>query len=219
MMFYREFATQEEIDKEYDVENSAPDFQRYAEFNINESKKARDELECLLDVPFGPAVEEIFDIFPAQDPDAPILVFIHGGYWRANSSKEFSWVGGGPVALGFTGVITNYSLCPKVTLPEITRQSRAAIAWVQRSSKTFSGSRRRIYGAGHSAGAQDREKSRGVDRSGSGATGRPAMSARMTINSTITGWLRLHHSASAWATASAMLSQMAGRYGRNGTTR
>src|ERR1700719_4748145 len=149
MMLYRQFATQEEVDKEYDVEKSVPDFQRYAEFNINESKKARDELECLLDVPFGPTVEETLDIFPAQDPDAPILVFIHGGYWRSNSSKEFSWVARGPVTLGFTVVITNYALCPKVTLPEITRQSRAGIAWVRRSSRTFSGSRRRIYVAGH----------------------------------------------------------------------
>src|SRR3984957_1599420 len=115
MMLYRQFATQEEIDKEYDVEKSVSDFQRYAEFNINESKKARDELECLLDVPFGSTVEETLDIFPAQDPDAPILVFIHGGYWRSNSSKEFSWVARGPVALGFTVVITNYALCPKIT--------------------------------------------------------------------------------------------------------
>ena len=67
-MLYRQFATQEEIDKEYDVEKSVPDIQRYAEFNMNESKKARNELECRLDVPFGPTVEETFDIFPAQDP-------------------------------------------------------------------------------------------------------------------------------------------------------
>src|SRR6202140_733586 len=152
MMLYRQFATQKEIDKEYNVEKSAAAFQRYADFYINESKKARDEPECLLDVPFGPTVEETLDIFPAQDPDAPILVFIHGGYWRSNSSKEFGWVARGPVALGFTVVLFNYALCPKVTLPEITRQSRAAIAWVRRSSKTFSGSRRRIYVAGHSAG-------------------------------------------------------------------
>src|ERR1700686_5495434 len=110
MMLYRQFARQEEIDKEYAVDKSVPDFQRYAEFKINESKKARDEPECLLDVPFGPTVEETLDIFPAQDPDAPILVFIHGGYWRANSSKEFSWVARGAVALGFTVVITNYAL-------------------------------------------------------------------------------------------------------------
>jgi arylformamidase len=87
----------------------------------------------LLDVSFGSTIEETLDIFPAQDPDAPILVFIHGGYWRSNSSKEFSWVALGPVALGFTVVITNYALCPKVTLPEITRQSRAAIAWVEQN--------------------------------------------------------------------------------------
>src|SRR4029077_5420283 len=124
---------------------SVPDFQRYAEFNINESKKARDELKCLPEEPIGSTVEERLDIIPDENPDAPILVFFHGGYWRSNSSKEFSWVARGPVALGFTMVITNYALCPKVTLPEITRQSQAAIAWVQRSSKTFSGSRRRIY--------------------------------------------------------------------------
>ena len=80
MILYRQFATQEEIDKEYDVENSAPDFQRHAEFNINESKKARDELECLLDVPFGPTVKETFDIFPARLPDrAPPLFVSVGG--------------------------------------------------------------------------------------------------------------------------------------------
>jgi arylformamidase len=144
MMLYRQFATEEEIDKEYDVEKSVPDPQRYAEFNINESKKARDELECLLDVPFGPTVEETLDIFPAQNPDAPILVFIHGGYWRSNSSKGFSWVARGPVALGFTVVITNYALCPKVTLPEITRQSRAAIASVHVRAK-----RSAVVGAGY----------------------------------------------------------------------
>jgi arylformamidase len=152
MTLYRQFASQKEIDKEYDVEKSAPDFQRYAEYYINESKKARDELECILDVPFGPTIEETLDIFPAQDPDAPILVFIHGGYWLSLSSKEFSLVARGPVALGFTVVITNYALCPKVTLPEITRQSRAAIAWIRRSSQAFNGSRCRLYVAGHSAG-------------------------------------------------------------------
>jgi arylformamidase len=152
MMLYRQFATQEEIDKEYDVEKSVPDFRPYAEFFIKESAKAREELNCALDVPFGPTVEETVDIFPSRDPDAPILVFIHGGYWRILSSKEFSLVARGPVALGFTVIVTNYTLCPKVTLPEITRQSRAVIAWIRHSNKAFNGDRHRVYVAGHSAG-------------------------------------------------------------------
>src|SRR5258708_18677215 len=127
MMLYRQFATQKEIDKEYNVEKSAADFQRHADFYVNESKKARDELECLLDVRFGPTVEETLDIFPAADPHAPILVFIHGGYWRRLGSKEFSFVARGPVAQGISVVFTNYALCPTVRVPPITPPSPAAI--------------------------------------------------------------------------------------------
>lgn len=151
-MLYGQFATQEAIDDQYNVERWVEDPKPYFEFFVGESAKARDDLDCMLDVPFGPTVEETVDIFPAQDPNAPILLFIHGGYWRRLSSKEFSLVARGPVARGITVVVTNYALCPKVTIPEITRQSRAALSWVRRSELTFAGSRDRIYVSGHSAG-------------------------------------------------------------------
>ena len=153
-MLYRNFATQQEIDDQYDVERSVDDPKPYFELFVGDSAKARSELECLLDVPFGPTVEETVDIFPARDADAPILVFIHGGYWRRLSSKEFSLVARGLVAHGITVAITNYALCPKVTLSEITRQSRAAVAWLARADYSFAGSRERIFVSGHSAGGQ-----------------------------------------------------------------
>ena len=152
MNLYREFSTQEEIDKNYNVELSVPDFGIYRDLYINESARARAELNCHLDVQFGPTLEETVDIFPAADPNAPILVFVHGGYWRVLSSKEFSLVAHGPVAAGYTVVVTNYSLCPKVTISEITRQSRAALAWLYRTDMGFSGNREQIYVSGHSAG-------------------------------------------------------------------
>ena len=151
-MLYRQFATQDEIDDQYNVERSVADPKPYFEFFVGESAKARDDLDCMLDVPFGPTLEETVDIFPAKDPDAPILLFIHGGYWRRLSSKEFSLVARGPVARGITVIVTNYALCPKVTIPEITRQSRAALSWVRRTDLAFNGSRDRIYVSGHSAG-------------------------------------------------------------------
>ena len=149
---YREFQSQEEIDQAYNVELSVPDFSIYADLYINESARARAELDCLLDVPFGPTVDEHLDIFPAADPNAPILVFIHGGYWRILSSKEFSLVAHAPVAAGYTVVVTNYALCPKVSISEITRQSRAAVAWLRRTDLQFNGDREQIYVCGHSAG-------------------------------------------------------------------
>ena len=49
-------------------------------------------------------------------------------------------------------VVTNYSLCPKVSISEITRQSRAAVAWLHQTELEFNGDREQIYVCGHSAG-------------------------------------------------------------------
>jgi arylformamidase len=78
-------------------------------------------------------------------------VFIHGGYWYRFSSKEFSFVAGGPVSAGVTTILTDYALCPAVTLEEIVRQSRAAVAWVYANAEGL-GDRERIFVSGHSAG-------------------------------------------------------------------
>ncbi len=151
-MLYRNFATSEQIDAEYDMSLVIGDPSEYFAFYMNESAAARERLAGELDVPFGPTIEETLDIFPAANPAAPIVVFIHGGYWRRLSAKEFSYVANGLVARGITTVVTNYALCPKVSLPEITRQARAAIAWLRTTGHAYNGDRDRIYVAGHSAG-------------------------------------------------------------------
>lgn len=163
MKLYRDFETQEAIDAEYDVEQSVPDFMIYAEQFVAESAKARDTLSCKLGVRFGPTLDERLDIFPAADRNAPILVFIHGGYWRLLTSSEFSFVARGLVQRGITVVVTNYSLCPAVTINEITRQSRAALAWLCNTELEFNGDRERIFVSGHSAGGQQTAMLLGTD--------------------------------------------------------
>ncbi len=129
-----------------------PDFGRYVDFFLSNSQRVRKRLEPRLDVPFGPTTAETLDIYPAPRPDAPIHVFIHGGYWHSLSSKEFSFVAEGLVAAGVTVVINNYALCPEVTISEIVRQNRAAVAWLYRNAASFGGNRSRVYVSGHSAG-------------------------------------------------------------------
>jgi arylformamidase len=106
---------------------------------VEAAQRARDTLPCHLDVPYGPTLAETLDIFPASQPNAPVFVFIHGGYWRAYTSKEFSGVALGLHALGITTVVINYALCPSVSLDEITRQARASVAWVLRNIATYGG--------------------------------------------------------------------------------
>jgi arylformamidase len=148
---YREFGTQAEIDREYDVENSVPDFTAYARHYTDESKLARHRLRCELDLRYGPTRDEHLDLFPGAR-GAPVLLFFHGGYWRILSSKEFSCVASGPAAAGVSVLNVNYSLCPKVTLDEIVRQCRASVMWAWRHAGEFGADRERIYVSGHSAG-------------------------------------------------------------------
>lgn len=149
---YRDFQTQAEIDAQYNAAQAVPDFPRYGQRNAALSQELRQSLPCQLDVPYGPTLAETLDIFPAAQPDAPVFVFIHGGYWRALSSKDYSLVATGLRRRGFTTVVVNYALCPQVSIEEITRQVRAAVAWTLRNIAAHGGDPARVVVGGHSAG-------------------------------------------------------------------
>jgi len=142
------------IDAEYDPSLRVESRQPFMDWYVRRSALARETLACRLDIPFGPTPAETMDIFPSPSPDAPVLMFIHGGYWRALSSKEFSFVAAGMVPHGLTVAVMNYALCPQVTIAEITRQSRAAVAWLAHSAPQCGGNPAQIFVAGHSAGGQ-----------------------------------------------------------------
>jgi arylformamidase len=150
---YRDFTTQEELDVQYDASRSVDDASTYTDFYVDQSRAARAELECRADIAFGPTLAERLDVFPAERPDAPILIFVHGGYWRSRSRKEFSFVARGPVSAGVSVAVTDYALCPSVTIDEVVRQTRAAAAWVHTHACELGADPRRIHVAGHSAGA------------------------------------------------------------------
>jgi arylformamidase len=153
-MLYRNFATQEELDAQYDLEGTVPDVSLYEDFYAQESEKVRAEFDHRLDVPFGPTLVEHLDVYPAPGgmQRAPVLVYLHGGYWRSRTSKEFGFVARGPASHGVATVVINYALCPVVTIDEIVRQTRAALAWTFKNAASFGGDSERIHVSGHSAG-------------------------------------------------------------------
>jgi arylformamidase len=105
-----------------------------------------------LDVAYGPGgAAETLDVFPAG-PGAPILFFVHGGYWRALDKSDFSFVAPAFNAAGASVVVPNYALCPAVTIETLTLQLTAALAWTWRHAGDFGADRSRIAVAGHSAG-------------------------------------------------------------------
>jgi len=105
-----------------------------------------------LDLRYGDGPGETLDIFPAATPGAPVLFFIHGGYWRTLDKSDHSFVAPSFVADGATVVVPNYALCPAVTVETIALQMVRALAWTWRHAAEFGGDASRIAVAGHSAG-------------------------------------------------------------------
>ena len=87
------------------------------------SADARARLKCTLDIAYGDGLNETLDIFPANKPNAPVVVFIHGGYWRSLDKADHSFVAPPLHDMGACVVVVNYALCPgtpeaPVTIPD-----------------------------------------------------------------------------------------------------
>lgn len=146
-----------------------PDWARYVAAWTVHSNRARLAPDCQLDIPYGLGDGETLDVFRAA-PDAfvdgsartdkalaPVLVFLHGGYWRSLDKSDHSFVAPAFTDDGACVVVPNYALCPgtdihPVTIPHITVQMVKALGWVWRNIDQYGGDPARITVAGHSAG-------------------------------------------------------------------
>ncbi len=143
------------LDAQFDNRAKVPEFPEYLARYRAESEAARSRFAAAarLDVAVGLSAIERVDIFPAAgDRPAPVLVFIHGGYWLMLDKGDFSFVANGFVPHGVTTVVINYALIPTVRMDELVRQCRQAVAWVLANAAGFGGDPARVTVAGHSAG-------------------------------------------------------------------
>jgi arylformamidase len=122
---------------------------RYAEL----STVVRKTLPGEYDLRYGAAEQQTLDLHRPAQAGAPILLFIHGGFWRRLDKSDHSFLAPAFVAAGACFVNLNYDLCPAVTLDDVVREAREGLAWVWRNAARLGGDPDRLYVAGHSAGA------------------------------------------------------------------
>jgi acetyl esterase/lipase len=104
-----------------------------------------------LDLAYDAAPRQRWDLFPAARADAPCFIFIHGGYWQRNSREEFSVLGEGLRAHGWSVALPGYTLAPEASLTQIVAEIGSALDWLAASGPAHGIAGRKLL-SGWSAG-------------------------------------------------------------------
>ncbi|WP_348526249.1 alpha/beta hydrolase [Mesorhizobium sp.] len=107
------------------------------------------------DVPYGPDGTETVDLFFPQGKrdHLPVHMFIHGGYWRMFSKRDYSYVADTVANAGAIAVVVDYALMPSVRMATIVDQIRRARQWIDDHIASYGGDPDHLTVSGHSAGA------------------------------------------------------------------
>lgn len=143
------------LDAQYDNRARVADYPQLRERWAAASALARSRSKAQLDLRYAEGEGATLDLFQPTDfggAPAPVLVYIHGGYFRCNDKADQSFVAPALNAAGAIVVLPNYALCPAVGVEHIALQMTQAVAWVWRNAARYGGDPRRIALAGHSAG-------------------------------------------------------------------
>jgi arylformamidase len=138
--------TEAEYNNRARVPEHAAIFARWQKEAAAYREEAGREKRAELGLSYGPSQRQILDIFAAKTANAPLALFIHGGYWRSLEPRIFSHMARGLNARGIDVAIAGYDLCPQVSIGEIIDQMRQAALFL------YGRFDKRITVYGHSAG-------------------------------------------------------------------
>jgi len=113
---------------EYNNRRRVPDNGAYAARWQAASAAYRQTARADLDVAYGPGERQRYDLFPAPERGAPLVVYIHGGYWQRGDRKDYSFLAQALNARGLDVALPSYSLCPAVSLMDIVDELRLCLA-------------------------------------------------------------------------------------------
>lgn len=99
---------------------------------VQPAQSYRDELaqsgRATLDIAYGERPRNRFDLFRPEGQPKGLVIFVHGGFWRALDKSFWSNLARGSIETGYAVAMPSYTLCPEVRIADITREIGAAIA-------------------------------------------------------------------------------------------
>lgn len=140
------------LDAAYNNRAAVADYPAIAAERRARSEKLRATRPLRADLRYGLTARERIDVFPAGQDGAPLLAFIHGGYWQTNDKEASSFLAEGPLAHGISFALIEYTLAPEADIDRIVGEIERAVAWLHANAVELGADPRRLYLSGHSAG-------------------------------------------------------------------
>ncbi len=143
----------DEQERHYNARAAVPDHLKFFDRWTARSAAFRASTDCRLDIPYGTSARQRFDLFPAAAAaGAPLLMFIHGGYWQGLDKSMFSFVAERLTEAGIAVAVVGYDLCPTLRIDDIVAQMHGAVAHLRQNAPDLGFDGERLYVSGHSAG-------------------------------------------------------------------
>ncbi|MBT4353620.1 MAG: alpha/beta hydrolase [Rhodospirillaceae bacterium] len=152
LTFHEKFSLKD-FDFQYNLRVKRPDYETTVIPNwVERSRVAREKLNTIVDQRYGEGEKQKLDVFRVKDPNAPTLVYFHGGYWQRGDKSIYSFLASPFNSEGVNFITVGYDLCPTVSITQISNQAREALDFIWRNAKSLGVNRDQITVMGHSAG-------------------------------------------------------------------
>ena len=136
---------------------AVPDADTYLQQAAESAAVARDRLagSSHFQIRYGVGPKQTLDVLKSSHhrAPAPVVMFFHGGYWRALDKDDHTHLAIPFVDAGVLFLNVNYDLCPDVTLSAIAAEIRASLLWASEHVADYGGNPNELFLYGHSAGA------------------------------------------------------------------
>jgi arylformamidase len=140
----------------FEIRRHVTRFEEHVRDYDSASEATRRRLPSELNVAYGEGVDEKLDLFfpefKSADAPLPIHMFVHGGYWRAQSKERYAYVADTIVGAGAIAALIDYTLMPKARMADLVDQTRRAARWLITNAASFGGDSAAFGVSGHSAG-------------------------------------------------------------------
>lgn len=144
-----------QLDADYTARStvSAAEFARIMQLYQSQSDLAHSLPDNRLGLRFCDNSGLLLDLYGTKPGEKrPVVVFIHGGYWRALGRGQSAFAAPMLAAKGIACAVPDYRLAPAASITEIIEDCRRAIAYLWHNAEALGLDNRRIVVTGSSAG-------------------------------------------------------------------